>query len=92
MTIPAFPNDRELRLDVSPLSVRVVHAPEQILVSVEALIMMCNPVNPMGVYSRGLLFIGGEKYEVIDYDPVSLALVLARRTEQEEPAYIHGPS
>lgn len=85
-------NDRELRMDVTPARVRVVHAPEEILVSLESLIMMCNPMNPYAVYSRGWLFVGEEKYEIIDYDPVSLALVAARRTELPQPEYIHGPT
>lgn len=87
-----MPNDRELRIDVTPASVRVVHAPEEILISIESLIMLCNPVNPHAVYSHGLLFIGGEKYEVFDYDPVSLALVARRITDPPAVEYIHAPA
>ena len=86
-----FLNDRELRLDVTPAQVRVVHAPEEILVSVESLIMLCNPAHPHAVYSSGMLFVGSEKYEVFDYDPVALALVARRVTDQPEPQYVHGP-
>lgn len=85
-------NDRELRLDITPAQVRVVHAPEQVLISVEALVMLCNPVNPTAVYAKGLLFVGDEKYEAIDWDPVALALVFNRVTLQPEPQYIHGPT
>lgn len=86
-----FLNDRELRLDVTPAQVRVVHAPDEILISIEALIMLCNPASPHAVYSRGLLFVGSEKYEVFDYDPVSLALVARKVTELPETEYVHGP-